>query len=361
MIYRTPQSEIDKYFEDTEHVSQSALKKLLKGVEAFKSIDEKSLYYEEKGHFIIGGGVDTFLTQGEEEFERQYYWFKTKKPSAAMMSVCQELFDKTSELGLPMDQLSVDIILEVANSQQYRMNYGDAAKVKAVIKDGQEYYNELVLAGGRQICDDDQWKLIHEIVHSLQESEVTGNLFDNIYGSGEDVDIIYQLPIYFELEGVKYKALLDMIVINHVNKNFRVFDLKTMGDYLINFPMSVRRHRYDIQANMYALAIEHKLNQIEKIIGKNITDYSHKPFSFVVESTINPGSPIIAEVSQDLLYLGYLGRKRLFVDKIPVSSEIKGIKYLMDEYKWYLENGFDNERLFKEKHNIVKLDWLELS
>ena len=91
----TPQIEIDKYFE-SEALSQSVLKTLLGGLDTFLSNqeEEQELYYKEKGHFVIGSAVDCILTGQEGEFDKQYYVSQIeKKPSETEMSIIKMTFD----------------------------------------------------------------------------------------------------------------------------------------------------------------------------------------------------------------------------------------------------------------------------
>ena len=82
MIYTTPQSEVDAYFESTA-ISNSKLKLILKGMEEYNKVEweEKKLYYEEKGFMIVGNGVDVLLTQGKESFKEQFYVSTAEKPA----------------------------------------------------------------------------------------------------------------------------------------------------------------------------------------------------------------------------------------------------------------------------------------
>lgn len=98
MIFRTSKEQIDLYFEDTDYLSQSMIKKILKGVESLKDETEKDLYYEEKGHFIIGSAVDTLLTMSEEQFKKDYHVSLVDKPSGKTLSVLHLVFDNMVNL-----------------------------------------------------------------------------------------------------------------------------------------------------------------------------------------------------------------------------------------------------------------------
>lgn len=95
--------------------------------------------------------------------------------------------------------------------------------------------------------------------------------------------------------------------------------------------------------------------------------YEILPFKFIVESTIEPGTPLVFTCSDNLLQIGKYGRLPYkLCDKPCVSSEyitymkfdeIKGFHQLIDDYKWYLENGFEKSRKVVEAQDEFNLDW----
>ena len=100
---------------------------------------------------------------------------------------------------------------------------------------------------------------------------------------------------------------------------------------------------------------------------KEYETYKILPFKFIVESTINPGNPLVFTCSSELLDIGKNGRQpyKLY-DKPYVSSEyinymkfdeIKGFHQLIEDYKWYMENEFEKSRKIVEAQGEFQLDW----
>lgn len=97
------------------------------------------------------------------------------------------------------------------------------------------------------------------------------------YLSSYDNEILYQLPIYFKFNDVDSKALLDVVVIDHINKVIRPIDIKTYDGYPGYDFIDARIYgnfRYDIQAFWYTQALK-----------KQYPYYSILPFKFLVCST----------------------------------------------------------------------------
>ena len=193
---------------------------------------------------------------------------------------------------------------------------------------------------------------------SIRTNEATSKYFQ------EDrlTEIIFQMSIDFTYERVDCKALLDMVIINHKDKTIQPIDIKTMGDYTINFPKSLRQRRYDIQAAFYVEALKSK--------GVYAT-YEILPFKFIVESTIDPGNPLVFTCSQELLNIGKFGRPAYKIignligaklgDKNQIIflpyEEIKGFNQLVEDYKYYLQNGFELDKRVRDNSSELLLDW----
>lgn len=52
------------------------------------------------------------------------------------------------------------------------------------------------------------------------------------------IELIHQFPIYFKLEDMDCKALLDGVKIDHENKTVTPFDLKTTSKNSWDFPIA---------------------------------------------------------------------------------------------------------------------------
>ena len=95
--------------------------------------------------------------------------------------------------------------------------------------------------------------------------------------------------------------------------------------------------------------------------------YEILPFKFIVESTTNPGNPLVFTCNQELLEIGKSGRNAYnLCDKAYVSDEytvymkfdkIKGFHQLIEDYKWYMENGFSVNREIAQSQGEFYLSW----
>ena len=359
MIRLGKQSEVEEYFE-REAASQSFLKLLLAGVD-FLNQNEKNLYYEEKGHFIIGSGVDSYITQGQQEFESQYYYADTLKPTEKVMSIVQMVYDRLDTHPLlEYDRLLSyrDHILEASNEHAYQSKWLDDTRINKIIETGSDYFQELIESSGKQILSKAEDLVISNIVMSFRTHKHTAHYFRD----SQDIDILYQVPIYFNHNGVNCKALLDMVIINRRKKLIQIVDLKTMGDIVTKFPKAVKDRGYNIQAAFYTQAMEALINgQASSSVRELgiLGDYQILPFRFIVETTnhkINKvtgdittyqGKPMVYRLSGEQMVFGKKGRDALYPyfggHRITFPA-IRGFEQALELYKWHQENGFEYDK-----------------
>jgi len=368
MIFRTSQQEVDDYFNDTERVSQSKLKRIIKGVEGLKDVTEKELYYEEKEHLIIGSAVDDLLTMGEQVFNNTYYVTIAEKPSGKTLSTLHKLFDNMMEIFdeeyvkfLSFSTIAQDDILTACEQEDFQSRYKTPTKINALEKYS-AYFDELCKSYGKQIITTDDKAKIDAIVDSFKKSYF-GWIFNVANGEKDEenydeneIDIHFQKPIYFDYEGVPSKALLDILLVNHDTKEIAIADLKTTGDSLINFKYSAMKFRYDIQAAFYISAVKEWMKT-----KPEFKDYTLLGFTFLVENTINQNGAVSFDCSNEFLKMGRVGREAFYFQKEDGPTihypKIKGFVDAMDDYNWYLEHGFEKERIIVEQEDMLRLGW----
>lgn len=380
MVIITPQSEIDRYFE-SENLSQSTLKPLLQGLDKYlnNQKEEKELYYEEKGSLVIGSAVDCILTGEEGRFDDIYYVSQIeKKPSDTEMSIINMVFDDMLSFYPegPYKSLSdYQSLLEgsITVHEWYGGKPGDK-RIAGLIDRCTEYFEDLKLALGKQVLDNQQIFTIKAIVESLRTNPVTKSFFDKeVYSKFDEIDVYYQLPIYFEYRGIACKALLDILfVFKNLDGNIvsvLPVDLKTMAGLTINFgTTSFKSFRYDIQAAWYTEALKSPSSTITSIVGDNSNLQIHN-FKFVVESTLSQGTPLVYEVTDEVLHIGKYGRPGVntvdldilfsqeeIYQPISVVREVRGFDSLIDEYLYYQENGWDKDKRIPD-NGVLKLGW----
>jgi len=334
-------------YRERSEVNQSSLKTLLIHPSLFGEESKSKLYFEEKDYFIIGNGVDIQLTQGLEEFNRVFYCSELEnKPSDTLKSIVNMLFDKELEVS-SIDEIG-DIkssthstVVSVLDAHSYQPRWKEETRLNKVWECC-EYWEDLKRAFGKTIITVEEKNKIDSIVMSLRSSEATGKYFT----SNGNIELEFQKEVYFTYEGVECKALLDVVRFDHANKKIYPLDVKTMSGFVSNFPSSLRKRRYDIQAAFYTKGL------MEEYPG-----YTIENFKFLVESTTHIGNPAVFTCTEDLLHIGEHGLPELVSEGVVLRRSTKGFKQLIEEYKYYSENGFDITMELKMNGGEIEINW----
>lgn len=345
---------VRKYYED-EGISQSQLKLLLVNPALFNTVREPESFYEEKRHFVIGSAVDCLLTQ-PHEFEGEYYVSNTSnKPSAVVMNIIHRIFSdvkqhhSSSQYARTLNAWR-STVLTSCDEEAYYTNLPAPTRVEKIINEkNQQYYSSLWEAEGKQVLSQEEKDLIDNIVMSLTSNDLTVNYVKKRDWTNKRY--VYQHAEYFRYKDVRCKALLDLVIVDDEARTLQPIDIKTVGDYTQNFAKSIRKRRYDIQAAYYTEALK-----------KGYPTWKVLPFIFVVESTLQPGSPLVYQCDDTLLGIGKNGRKDLFIEDTngvtyKLKDEILGFDQLIDLYKYHMENGFQTTKRLRESDGILTIDW----
>ena len=369
--------EVVEYFE-TNAASKSFITQLLTGPAKQDLSNNKSVK--------MGSAVDSMLTQGKKAFEEEYYVTKVVvrdnvKEIIDYLFASQRLKEGTTTLSE-----NEDLVLDAADMYEYQPTYRAVTRVKNIIGkqgEGEAYFRELKESKGKTIISEDFMATVDAVCGSLKTNEVTREFF-NSPERGSNIQIIYQVPIYWEttIKGIVLdcKSLLDMVIINHDKKTINPVDLKTTGDSLNSFEYVCSKYRYDIQAAFYTDALaklaagEYNARTTDRLkdLFNGVDDYQVIGFKFVVESTQYPGSPRIYNASHSTYKRGKYGQSRLtsLVDKsLPfeciaastpriVGKDTPGYIDALENYLWYLENNpeFDCNREYAMNKGVFLLE-----
>lgn len=357
-------NEIERYFENKEYISQSDIKPLLNSLESYIEYHSKKDKLESSA-MTIGSIVDTILTGNENDFQNTYYTLEEdfNYPSDTQRVIVETVYnkvlekfsDKLQEKSTKLEDFPNEI-LYACSENNWQNRYKDETKIKKIVEECTDYFSVLKESSGKIIIDFETLQICNSVVESLKNSSNTKFYFDKDAAiNSSEYDIFYQYPLYFEIEGVKTKGLLDIVLAfkdadGHYTSAVPI-DLKTTSYPTSLFLDSLRKFRYDIQAAWYTRG----LKQDPKFQRAKIEN-----FKFIVESTKYPGNPLIYECSDDLLFHGVVGNAE-FSGKGILYSKIgrfnKGYLDLIKEFKFYLQNGFKESYLSKVREGVVQIDF----
>jgi hypothetical protein len=284
-------------------------------------LDNPDAADEEKRHFRIGGAIDCILTD-PDRFKDEFVVLYSNRPSGKMGTFIDLL-----PLHLTEDS-EIEEYKEAYNEVGYKVSLSAIIKSLWEKENYKNYYLSRKQSEGRSILTLDEWEEVQHCKEYLFNNPFTREYFLNFKA---DVEIQYQVPLYFEYMGESCKALLDGVVINHTKKTIQPFDLKTIGLSIKGFPRSYLTYGYYIQAAFYDAALRRCKSELSATA--NLDEYEILPMKFVVtekkKTHSNPAR--IFPCTEDHIRSGYEGG---WVD----GKYYKGIDQLLDDYKWHRDN-----------------------
>jgi hypothetical protein len=346
--------EIIAQYESSTAINQSGLKDIMfNGIQSYliskELLGKTEKYFEDKEHFIIGKAADVIMSFEQEVFNSIYYISELEeKPSDTMMKVLHmtlqhlesskvtQIFPLDNPTNAPILHSMLNLVETKGDKGEKKIGYymnrakdswQDDGRMKDILKpECANYWRDIVLSRGKQVISLSEKSVIDTVTNSWKTHPHTASLFVE----NSNIIQIYQYPVYFVINGVWCKGLIDKIDINIIERTITIFDFKTMKGFTLTFPRVIKGRRYDFQLSFYYEGLRQSLSTLSDFIGLDVTHYMLRNPVCIVESTNNPGLPMQFELSDSLLLIGQRGDDRL-----------SGYEQMLGEYQYWYSNGFD--------------------
>jgi hypothetical protein len=277
----------------------------------------------------IGRVVETLLLEPEEFDNRFYMSSCAEAPSALMLAFVNALYKHTKEAT--DDHGNVTRSFEDISKDAY-VDSGFKIKYEAVIgkfvgSDAEIYYNEMrtVKAKNLTVVTAEDVSNAEKIVEELRNNPVTKDVVNLVSSSRYTVNNQLQVEGY-EIDGHKFKSMMDKVVVDHDEKTVQVYDLKctwSVENFLEEYYLYRRAY---IQAFLYREAAAFWASEL------GYGDYEILAPRFIVCDSTNYYNPLIYTLSQSDLDDAYKG----FTYK---NREYKGVGSIIADLKWAMENN----------------------
>lgn len=274
---------------------------------------------------IIGSAVDCLLTDSEEAFNKRFFVGTFPKISDNAQQICDFLLDNE----LDLDSKYVNEINKAIEDFQYHMNWKPETRMKKLYEEGSIYCSLKKVAKDKNIISTENFELVKKIVEDLRTHENTKEYFAERTPFDDD-EIFYQPKFKVQIENLTYKAMFDVLIVNHKDKTIRICDLKTTSKPSWKFNDSYWEWNYFIQARLYKIILEQVLRQNGFVDSIGQLEYNILPVRFIVASK-TAGEPMVWEDDTDLDELEERGLKFYF-DPTQVA------RFIEDQ----IANGYSN-------------------
>lgn len=270
----------EEYREDSA-LSYSTLAKYERG--GFNTLE--TLFDKvESPSLTFGSAVDSIITGGEQEFNDRFIVADFPEISSTITTIITAIFNDYKDTYINLIDIPESIIIDYTNNFKYQLNWKLETRVKVLKEKGAEYYNLLYISNNKTLLDTKTYEDVQNSVQTLKESDATKFYFqtDNPF---DDIERLYQLKFKSTFNGINYRIMADLIIVNHKEKWVMPIDLKTSSHYEWDFHKSFIDWNYQIQARLYWATLRQNMDNDEYFQDFELKDYR---FIVINRKTLTP-------------------------------------------------------------------------
>lgn len=257
-----------------------------------------------------------------DEFNNKFYIDATEKPTGQLLEladyICNLLMDRFDNY-YKNNEMTEDLSRAIGLFGSIK-DYD-----KRISKfDNDVFWNYLSAkrnAIGKTVFTPDILEEANDAVMTLKSHPNTAHFF----GKSKHLEVLYQVILVSNINGVDVKIMVDMIVIDHKNKTITPYDLKTTDFRSQYFKSNFIKLKYYLQGALYKEVVSNWIKE-ELQLG-----YALEDFKFIVYSRQDK-HPSIWNMGIEWHYKGLNGFDNIF------GEHEKGIYELLDDYMFYINN-----------------------
>ena len=289
---------------------------------------------EEKDNqsIVMGKVVETLLLEPELFDSRFSLSACANPPTAMMLEFVEALYRNTIEAT--DEDGNITKTFEERSKAAYLAS-GYKIAYEAVLKkfdgsDAEIFYNEIlsVRANRQIVVTANDVMNAEKIVEELKTNSITSgivNLVNNVRYT-----VMNQLQVEgFEIDGHKFKSMIDKVIVDHKEKTIQLYDLKCVWAVESFYSEYYLYRRSYIQAYLYKKAVEHLRNITEEYSGYKVLE----PMFIVCDST-NYYSPLIYFLHWKDVVDAYEGFEHNGRKYPGVKEIIEDLKFALDNNTW---------------------------
>ena len=283
--------------------------------------------------------VETLLLEPEEFDNRFHMSSCAKAPTGLMLDFVNALNSHTQ--NAMVDGVVTKDFEELAKAAYtdsgFKIKF-DAVLAKFAGSDAEVYYNEMRIVGakGLTVVTTDDVTNAERIVEELKNNPYTASIVNLVDSKRWQIFNQFQVEGY-EVDGMKFKSMMDKVVVDHDNKTIQVYDLKCVWAVENFYEEYYLYRRAYIQAFLYHRAL---LNT-EDAFPFDHGDYEILYPKFIVCDSTNYMSPLVYVLDDDDMEDAYRG----FAHK---HRQYPGVKEIIADLKWAMEN--DRWNISRKNH-----------
>ena len=219
----------------------------------------------------FGSVVDELITGDEESFNNRFIVAQFPKLEPMQEAAVRKLSELYKEDYGSLDAIPDGELVAGLNEAGFYMTYKEKTRISKIKEQScVDFYRLLSVATTKEIIAQDVYDNAQACVEALRVSVATGPYFSP---SNDHIRKYYQLKFKGTIDGVDYRCMADLIVVDYDRKIVIPCDLKTSGHVEYDFWKSFVQWRYDIQARLYWKLIRMNMDKDEFFKDFKLVDY----------------------------------------------------------------------------------------
>ena len=272
----------------------------------------------------FGSMVDTYLTDGIEEFNKQFAVYDIPTIPVPVQNIVKAMYEENKLKSF--DAIPDAMLLEYCKRFDYCTKFKPETQLRNIKAKGKTYYDILTVGTGKTIVDLNTYNAVMQVINTLQASDTTKWYFHN-NPFEEKVQKYYQPKFKATLQGIEYTCMFDILIVNYDTKQIMPCDLKTTGKAEYEFFKSFIEWNYQIQARLYTRILQEVIRKDEYF-----KDFEILPFRFIVVNKVKP-NPMVWTYEDTFKYgTLYYGKSKQIECKDPEELGKELSTYLNGEY-----------------------------
>ena len=241
-----------KNYRDTPFVSQSLLKRVL---------TNNTKEFKETIPLLLGSYLDCLLTS-PSLIEEMFVDDLDKRPSDNIQKFFSSLLGMLTEIidVSEIKELSEyrEEIIQIARQNGYQPKWSDDALWNSIEKESY-YWDFLIKSNGKSLVTKEEKNLCSLVCSYTLNHYLTGKYFI----TQPDVDKFYQKDLYWNVENIPCKGLLDLLIIEHSVKKIYIVDIKSTSVNSIQEWFRIcRQKNYPFQMSFYREGVNQNYKEL---------------------------------------------------------------------------------------------------
>lgn len=241
---------------------------------------------KESPSLLFGSVVDCILTDGESVFNERFAVMDYNITEGGI-NVCKELANRYKEQYKEFKDIPEVLVSQTAQEVGFWKDpKWNSRRYKEVLNTGDvDIYYQILTNSDKTVISPQLYVEAVSAVDALRTSEATKFYFEQDNPFDDSIKRYYQLKFKATLDGINYRAMLDLIWVDYKNKKIHLCDLKTSSKPEYKFPLSFLDWNYLIQSKLYTRIVQANIEKDEYF-----KDFTIEDFTFIVvnKDTLTP-------------------------------------------------------------------------